>query len=67
MAVKAETGKEVTIGLVAILLTLLFVLFAFLLHNVVWIVVGMLFTVGFALYAAEAHGIGFFSKPKAGS
>ena len=63
MAVKAETGREVVYGLVAITLTLLFVLIAFLVHNVVWIVVGMLFTVGFILYEAEVHGIGFFSRP----
>ncbi|WP_297507408.1 hypothetical protein [Thermococcus sp.] len=65
MGVEAETGKEVIAGLVAITLTLLFVLLAFLLHNVVWIVAGMLFTVGFILYAAEVHGLGFFTKPKA--
>ncbi len=67
MAVKAETGKEVLYGLVAITLTLLFVLIAFLAHNVVWIVVGMLFTVGFVLYEAEVHGVGFFTKPRANS
>jgi len=67
MAVEAETGKEVVAGLVSMILTLLFVLIAFLVHNVVWIVVGMLFTVGFVLYAAESHGSGFFTKPKAGS
>ncbi len=67
MSVKAETGKEVFYGLVAITLTLLFVLIAFLAHNVVWIVVGMLFTVGFVLYEAEVHGVGFFMKPRANS
>ncbi|WP_297462480.1 hypothetical protein [Thermococcus sp.] len=67
MAVKAETGKEVVCGLVAITLTLLFVILAFLLHNVVWIVVGMLFSVGFLLYEAEVHGQGFFVRPKARS
>jgi len=67
MAVEAETGKEVLYGLVAITLTLLFVLIAFLVHNVVWIVVGMLFTVGFVLYEAEVHGEGFFTKPKVNS
>ncbi|MBP1912089.1 hypothetical protein [Thermococcus stetteri] len=64
MAVEAETGKEIAVGLVAILLTLLFVLIAFLLHNVVWIIVGMLFTVGYLLWVAEAHGVGFFNRPK---
>ncbi|WP_297488372.1 hypothetical protein [Thermococcus sp.] len=64
MGVEAETGKEVIYGLAAITLTLLFVLFAFLLHNVVWIVAGMLFTVCFILYEAEVHGLGFFTKPK---
>ncbi len=63
MGVETETGKEVVAGLVAIILTLLFVLIAFLVHNVVWIVVGMLFTVGFVLYEAEVHGEGFFLKP----
>jgi len=67
MAVEAETGREVIAGLVAMTLTLLFVLIAFLVHNVVWIVVGMLFTVGFVLYEAEVHGEGFFTKPKANS
>jgi hypothetical protein len=67
MAVEAETGKEVVWGLTAITLTLLFVLLAFLLHNVVWIIVGMLFTVGFILYEAEVHGLGFFVRPKARS
>ena len=67
MPVEAETGKEVTAGLIAMLLTLLFVLLAFLLHNVIWIVAGMLFTVGYLLWVAEAHGVGFFTKPKAGS
>ncbi|NJF24207.1 hypothetical protein [Thermococcus sp. Bubb.Bath] len=65
MAVKAETGKEVIWGLTAITLTLLFVLLAFLVHNVVWIIVGMIFTVGFVQYEAEVHGDGFFTKPKA--
>lgn len=67
MAVEPETGREVVYGLVAIVLTLLFVLIAFLVHNVVWIVVGMLFTVGFLLYEAERHGEGFFTKPRAES
>ncbi|WP_297521894.1 hypothetical protein [Thermococcus sp.] len=64
MAVEIETGREVVYGLVAITLTLLFVLIAFLAHNVVWIIAGMLFTVGFVLYEAEVHGEGFFTKPK---
>ena len=63
MSVKAETGKEVLGGLIAITLTLLFVLMAFLVHNVIWIVVGMLFSVGFALYEMEVHGAGFSSGP----
>lgn len=67
MAVNAETGAEVLYGLAAIALTLLFVLLAFLLHNVVWIVVGMLFSLGFILYEAEVHGKGFFAKPKSKS
>ncbi|WP_297500316.1 hypothetical protein [Thermococcus sp.] len=67
MEVEAETGREVVAGLVAITLTLLFVLIAFLLHNVVWIVAGMLFTVCFILYEEEVHGLGFFTKPRARS
>ena len=67
MTVEIETGREVIYGLGAITLTLLFVLIAFLAHNVVWIIAGMLFTVGFVLYEAEVHGEGFFTKPRARS
>ncbi|EEB73183.1 hypothetical protein [Thermococcus sp. AM4] len=67
MAVKAETGTEVKAGLTAIVLALLFVLVAFLLHNVVWVVPGMIFGIGFLIWVLEKNGLGFFTKPKAGS
>ncbi|WP_456369177.1 hypothetical protein [Thermococcus sp.] len=63
MAVKAETGTEVIAGLTSIVLALLFVLVAFLLHNVIWVVPGMLFAVGFLIWVLEKNGLGFFVKP----
>jgi len=67
MAVKAETGAEVKAGLTAIVLALVFVLVAFLLHNVVWVVPGMLFGIGFLMWVLERNGLGFFTKPNAKS
>jgi len=63
MAVKAETGKEVALGLAAILLAFVFVLVAFLLHNVVWVVPGMIFGVLYLMWVLEKNGLGFFTGP----
>jgi len=65
MTVKAETVTEVKVGLAAIVLALLFVLVAFLAHNVVWVVPGMLFGIGFLVWVLEKNGLGFFTKPNA--
>ena len=65
MTVKTETGTEVMAGLTAIVLALLFVLVAFLLHNVVWVVPGMIFAIGFLMWVLEKNGLGFFTKPNA--
>ncbi|NJE55430.1 MULTISPECIES: hypothetical protein [Thermococcus] len=65
MAVQAETGKEVLAGLVAIVLAFVFVLIAFLMHNVVWVVPGMVFGIAYMIWVFHRHGMPSVNSPKA--
>ncbi|ACS33736.1 hypothetical protein [Thermococcus gammatolerans] len=65
MSAQIETNREVVAGLVAIVLALAFVLIAFLLHNVVWVVPGMLFGIGYMIWVFHRHGMPSANSPKA--
>ncbi len=65
MTAQAETGMEVVAGLVAIVLALVFVLIAFLVHNVVWVVPGMVFGLAYMMWVFHKHGMPSTNSPKA--
>jgi hypothetical protein len=65
MVSKPETGMEVVAGLVAIVLAFVFVLVAFLVHNIVWVVPGMLFGIGYLIWVFHRHGMPSANSPKA--
>ena len=65
MTVQSETGTEVIAGLISILLAFVFVLIAFLVHNVVWVVPGMLFALGYLIWVFHKHGMPSANSPKA--
>jgi hypothetical protein len=67
MAVQAETNTEVVAGLVAIVLAFLFVLIAFLVHNVVWVVPGMVFGIAYMIWVFHRHGMPSANSPRARS
>ncbi len=65
MVAHPETKGEVVVGLVAIVIAFLFVLLAFLVHNVVWVVPGMLFGLGYLIWVFHRHGMPSVNGPEA--